>query len=275
MADAMSESECSDLTESSSDASSSSSDSEQSSRSLEPARILKQNLELPKGLCENPTIFHEFFSLDTWKCLPDHIKDQLKEFLPQFNGITTNAKEEQMETNITLHKLFTNQITRFGSSPLNDFQKNLEEGNYRPDISRLRGNIRKSQRREQRFQQCERISRLAKSLVLSREKLLRAAYAGNAACVSYTQMEKQFNETPKLASTAAAVRAKKRYFEELSEIMDDVGMEIQFSDDENYPEGPPVQLSRKQKRNLSGAQVRNLEKKFFSFNYLQFFCWFL
>lgn len=252
----MSDSECSEMADSSSSAaSSSSSDSEQSSQSLEPARILKQNLELPKSLCENPTIFHEFFSLETWKCLPDHMQDQLKAFLPRFDGVVANESDEQIEMNVTLQKLFTNQITRFGASPLIDFQRHLEEGNYRPDIARLRATIRKSQRREQRFQQCEQISRFAKALVVSREKLLRAAYDG-ANCHALNSMaDKVSNDVPKLTSTAAAERAKKRYFEEISSIMEDVGLDLQLSDDENYPEGPPVHLTRKQRKYLSGTQV--------------------
>lgn len=262
MGDIMSDSECSDTTESSSAASSSASESEQSSQSLEPARILKQNLELPKSLCENPSIFHEFFSLETWKCLPDHMQDQLKAFLPRFDGIVDNESDEQIEMNATLQKLFTNQITRFGASPLIDFQRNLEEGNYRPDISRLRANIRKSQRREQRFQQCERATRLAKALVVSREKLLRAAYDG-ANCQAINSMaDKVMNDVPKLTSTAAAERAKKRYFDEISAIMEDVGLALQLSDDENYPDGPPVHLTRKQRKYLSGTQVSGQTQPF-------------
>lgn len=256
MMDALSDSECSDTSDSqlNSSASSSSSDSETSSQSLEPARILKQNLELPKGLCENQAIFEEFFSLDTWNCLPDHMKDQLRPFMPRFTSATTSPQEEQHQQMLTIQKLFTNQIARFDASPLVDFRKNLEEGNYRADISRLRTNIRKSQRREQRFQHCERISRLAKSLAVSREQLLRAAYSSPPG--AYLHIDKMFNQTPKLSSPAAAMRAKKRYFQEIASIAEDIGMDGPLSEDENYPEGPPAQLSRKQRKNLLGMQVR-------------------
>lgn len=267
MMDNMSDSECSDTSESgtsSSASSSNSSDSEQSFQSLEPARILKQNLELPKGLCENPEIFSEFFSLDTWRCLPDHMKDQLKPFLPNFDDVCTDEKESQRESNATVQKLFTNQITRFNASPLIDFQRNLEEGNYRPDIARLRANIKKSSRREQRFQQCERISRLAKSLVVSRERALRNAYGDSAKDTNKQNSKKKTNGASTSASTsasplklqtsAAAARAKKRYFEEIANILEDCGLETDLTDDENYPEGPPPSLARK-KRNLSGSQV--------------------
>lgn len=47
-------------------------------------------------------------------------------------------------------------------------------------------------------------------------------------------------------------RAKKRYFQEISQINDEIGFDA--SEDENYPEGPPAQLSRKQKRHLNGIQ---------------------
>lgn len=249
----MSDSESSDSSESgtSSSASSNSSDSEQSSQSLEPARILKQNLELPKGLCDNPSIFNEFFSIDTWHCLPDHMKDQLKSHLPNFHNIFGNDKKAiQQETNNTIQKLFTNQVTRFESSPLIDFQRNLEDGNYRPDISRLRGNIRKSQRREQRFQNCERISQLAKSLIVSREQLLRAAYDGTAFETIKRNNKKKI--TPlKLQTNAAAVRSKKRYFEEIAKIREEVGLDSDFSDDDNYPDGP----IKKSKRCIGNNQV--------------------
>lgn len=256
MMDAMSDSESSDSSDSqsnSSAASTSSSDSDASSRSLEPTRILKHNLELPKGLCENKAIFEEFFSLETWNCLPDQLKDQLKTHMPRFTSVTTSPQEEHQQYIITIQKLFSNQITRFESSPLNDFYQNLEEGNYRPDIARLRANIRKSQRREQRFQQCERISRLAKSLAISREKLLRAAY--DSPPTANFRARKLTSPPPKLSSSAVALRAKKRYFQEISGISEDVGIEGLLSEDENYPEGPPVQLSKKQRKHFYGNQV--------------------
>ncbi|XP_055295008.1 nuclear factor related to kappa-B-binding protein [Sitodiplosis mosellana] len=252
MIDNMSDSDSSDSSESgtSSSASSNSSESEQSSQSLEPARILKQNLELPKGLCENLSIFNEFFSLDTWRCLPDHMKDQLKPLLPNFSGVCDNDKKEiQRETNATVQKLFTNQITRFESSPLIDFQRNLEEGNYRPDISRLRANIKKSQRREQRFQNCERISQLAKSLTVSCEQQLRHAYDGMA--IETVNRNKKKKSPNKLVANAAAIRSKKRYFEEIAKIREEVGLDSDLSDDDNYPDG----LAKKPKRNVGNNQV--------------------
>lgn len=244
--DNMSDSERSDSSESGSESSCVSS-SEQLSHSLEPARILKQALELPKGLCENVNIFNEFFSLDTWKCLPDHMKDQLKPFLPNFSEVCDNEVEAQHETDATIQNLFTNQITRFNASPLIDFQRNLEEGNYRPDISRLRDNIQKSQKREQRFQQCERISRLAKSLAVSRERLLRVAYESTDLC-GIEQINSLYTSTNKLTTTAAAARAKKRYYEEISSIHHDVGLDEDLTGDESELDGKQFMHGKKPKR---------------------------
>ena len=262
MADTMSDSECSDSSESqsSSAASMTSSESDQSSQSLEPARILKQDFDLPKGLCENPNIFHEFFSLDTWYGLPPTMKEHLKTFLPQFNGSNDDPLDEQREAELTIQKLFTNQLNRFDSSPLIDLQKNLEEGNCRPDISRFRANLRKSQRREQRFQQCERVSRLAKSLLVSREKMLRGAY--NSPAGADPRIDKMFKQLPKLSPSAAAFRARKRYFQEITNVAEATGLETPFSEEELSPDGLPTQLTRKQRRQFNNIHVSDLETPF-------------
>lgn len=247
----MSESECSSASDA--DTSSSDSNSESSNVILEPARILKKHLELPKGLCDNVNIFNEFFSLDTWNNLPEPIKDHLVNFLPNFS---TDPLVNRQEQDATIKQFFNNEIQRFGASPLRDFQKNLEEGNFQPDISRLRSNIQKSLRREQKFQECEYLSRLAKSLVISRERLLQAAY--DSPYGTTVKVERVIHGPNKLSTSAAAMRAKKRYFQEISTISEDVGLNPALSDDENYPEGPPAQLSRKQRRHLSGIQVSSI-----------------
>lgn len=246
----MSESECSSASNAETSSSDSDSNSESSNVILEPARILKQHLELPKGLCDNVNIFNEFFSLDTWNNLPEPIKDHLVSFLPNFS---TDPLVNRQEQDATIKKFFGNDIRRFGASPLRVFQKHLEDGNFQPDISRLRSNIQKSQRREQKFQECEHLSRLAKSLVLSKDRLLKAAYESPPGTM--LKPERVFHGTSKLSSSAAAMRAKKRYFQDISVISEDVGLDATMSDDENYPEGPPAQLSRKQRRHLSGIQV--------------------
>lgn len=250
--DNMSDSDTSESSESASDTSASSG-SDQLDVSLEPARILKETLELPKGLCDNPNIFNEFFSLDTWGCLPEHMKDQLKPFLPNFSDVCDTEAEAQREVDETVRQLFGGQISRFNASPLADFQRNLEEGNYRPDISRLRDNIQKSHKREQRFQLCERVSRLAKTLAVSRARLLRVAYESTD--LSGIKQVGRVGAAPKkLSISAAAAKAKKRYAAEIGSILEDVGLDDELTDEESGGEDAQVKGPKKVKR--SNNQVR-------------------
>lgn len=258
--DIMSDSECSESSartngNTSSSESSDSNNSEMSAIPLEPSRILKQTIELPVGLCENASVFDEFFSLDTWNTLAAPIQDHLKQFLPRFSD---NPAINDAEQTRTVRAFFNNELQRFGAAPLLDFQRNLEGGNYRPDIARYRANLQKSQRREQRFQESERISRVAKAAMISREKLLKVAYDAapggslRSARLGTTAADAAM---PKLLASAAAQRSRKRYFHEISAIAEDTGLDGLLSDVENYADSPPVQLTRKQRRHLGGYQV--------------------
>lgn len=255
----------------SSSESSDSNNSEMSAIPLERSRILKQNIDLPVGLCENASIFEEFFSLDTWNTLPAPIQDHLTQFLPRFSD---NPSVNAVEQTRTIHAIFNNELERFGSTPLLDFQRNLEGGNYRPDIARLRANMQKSQRREQRFQYGERVSRVAKAAMISREKLLKVAYdAPPGGSLRTARMIAPANAVmPKLVASAAAQRSKKRYFHEISAIAEDIGFDGLLSEDENYPDGPPAQLTRKQRRHLGGYQVNRIEYTIFNFCIIFFVC---
>lgn len=247
---------------------------------LEPVRVLKQHLELPHDLCENAAIFDEFLSLDTWQQLPAPIQEHLSQFLPQFPGEdAATVSAEQVDV---VRALFNNEITRFGRSPLLDFQRNLEEGNYRPDIARLRANIQKSQRREQRFQECERVSRIAKSVMISRQRLLRAAMDAPAGVTPPRTMRPNAaagstsSEMFSLQQSGAALRSKRRYLKEIRSIAESVslvednsegggggGAGFGSDDDEllsmikEMPGGDETQLlpPRKQRRMLNRLQV--------------------
>lgn len=238
----ISDSETLDSTDSeSSDASTNTFELRKSSQLMEQVRVSKESLLLPTGLCENQDIFRKFFSLETYECLPDQIKDHLNSFLPSFNGVLSNSKEQQHQRDLTIKNLFLNQITRFGSSPLVEFQRNLEDGNYRPEVYKIRANIRKIKRREHRFQECERLSRFAKSLAVSRERLLRRKFSDHGKRARDKRIEIQ---------NVGLTRARKRYIEEVSEINAYIGLETHLSDDEHSS----TTLAKKSKRN-SNNQV--------------------
>lgn len=126
---------------SSSGSSSGSADGEE--EALEPVKILGQTLELPQGLLEDYGVFKEFFSLKTWESLEEKHKDHLKNFLPKFND---NDEEEKDKT---IKMLFNREPFHF-SSPLNDFHSNLRQGNYRPDIAKMKKFLVKAKVKQQR-----------------------------------------------------------------------------------------------------------------------------
>lgn len=264
MHEAMSDSDCSESSESnggntSSSESSASNHTDSSIVDFETARVLKQSVDLPKGLCEDVNIFEEFFSLDTWNQLAPPIQMHLQQFLPNFSE---DPRENESERRQTINAFFNNTIERFGSTPLSDFQRNLEEGNYRPEIARVQASIQKSKRREQRFQECERISRMAKSMVVSRNKLLRLAYnspAGSSLLINKVSSSSNglIASNSNLKSSAITQRSKKRYFNEIASIAAAVALndEQALTDDDDYPGEPPCRMTRMQRRHFNSMQV--------------------
>lgn len=264
MLDVMSDSDCSESSgesngNTSSSESSVSNQSDSSIVAFETARVLKQSVDLPKGLCEDASIFEEFFSLDTWNQLAPPIQMHLQQFLPSFSD---DPRENDHERQQTVLALFNNTVDRFGSTPLADFQRNLEEGNFRPEIARVQASIQRSKRREHRFQECERISRMAKSMLLSRNKLLKLAYSspdGSSLRVnpSCSLNDDQLASTSNLKSSEATQRSKKRYFNEIASIAAATGLHdsCPLTDDEDYPGEPPCRMTRMQRRHFNSMQV--------------------
>ncbi|KAG5682107.1 hypothetical protein PVAND_011486 [Polypedilum vanderplanki] len=218
----------------------SSNDNEESAAdNCEIAKILDLKIQLPQDLCENREIFQELFSLSTWNSLTPNEKEHLSNFLPQF------PEHNEQERNNTINQLFSNKITRFGISPLNQFHNNLQDGNYRPDIAQYRKQIMKAEAREQRIRMCERISLLAEKLVLSREKLLRSIYSSCPEQVLNTQ------SISKQLSTVVAMRGNKRYAQEIAL--------IKATDDDDKSN---LKLSKRQIKLLDEMDKTNFESEF-------------
>lgn len=217
---------------------------------IEVAKILDQKFHLPKDLCEDPEIFKEFFSLDTWSHLSKDERSSLSSLLPEF---PENNEEERDET---IQQLFANTLTRFNQTPLGTFHNNLQDGNYRPDIAHYRRSILKAEEREQRIRECERISLLAEKLVSSREKLLRSAYRCSAG--SLPQLPHSSTSAPRLSSSSATMRATRRYFQEISKLTEELGLSL--SDDEAAPEGMQIQLTKKQIKQFSEQVCRSIPR---------------
>ncbi|XP_017856044.1 PREDICTED: nuclear factor related to kappa-B-binding protein isoform X2 [Drosophila arizonae] len=185
---------------------------------------------LPRGLCENARIFHEFFSVETWQMLPNNMQARLQPLLPSYAGFLAPA-QAAAEQQRTLLQLFNGGIQRFGQSPLLRLQRQLEEGNLRPDVLQLRQSIQRSQRRECRFQKAERLSRLAKELFLSREQLLQQVYTmappSTDGDTFKVQPRPRKRKTPTLnrENKFCVERARKRYCQELVQLARELNLQ--------------------------------------------------
>ncbi|XP_065082462.1 nuclear factor related to kappa-B-binding protein [Ochlerotatus camptorhynchus] len=220
---------------------------ETSRKQFESTKITTEIINLPKELCEDKTVFKEFFSLDTWHSLSDPIRKHLGLFLPMF---TDNI---EFEKNSTIESLFSNRITRFGSCPLERLQQSLEEGNCRPEISTLNKSIAKAERREQRFQESERLTELARKVSVSRERTLRKV-CQNTQPNELSSSQYVYAAKSPLFSSANALRAKKRYLQEISSIAEQLSLPDILSDDEKCSDAVLNYIPRKQRRLFGTVQ---------------------
>lgn len=238
------------------------SDENDSEDTLELAKLNKELLSLPRGLCENAAVFQEFFSLETWQELPVPVQNHLQQFLPKFDKILP-PQMAAVEQTRTISMLFNNELNRFGQTPLTTLQQQLEVGNYRPDILKLRQTILKSRRREQKFQHCERLSHMAKQLFLSRQRLLDTAYKSSPDTVLKQPFNSHNTPRPKPShlftdNKLSAIRARKRFYSEISQIAQQLGLKddtVLSADDDEEDSG----LAEEMKKDTDTKQ-RNTEE---------------
>ncbi|KAF5302938.1 hypothetical protein FQA39_LY02118 [Lamprigera yunnana] len=220
-----------------------STDSSDEDEKLETAQICGVRIQLPQGLCERKDVFNEFFSASTWNLLSEEHKQHLNSFLPTF------PENDEHEKAVTLTKLFNKERFRF-TSPLNEFHEHLKAGHYRPDIAKMRLLIKKAERKEAKYRHKLYRERLKEDILESRHKLVNLVRTLPPGVEP--KMEKLVSSTPPHVNPIS-YRAKRRYFQELASVREKVD-ETGFSSDENYPEGPPTPLSRKQKRHLNAIK---------------------
>ncbi|EEB14431.1 nfrkb, putative [Pediculus humanus corporis] len=199
-----------------------------------------EQFELPQGLAENADIFKEFFSISTWQSLSPSDQAHLQQFLPSF------PENDSYEKNVTLKRLFNRENFKFGS-PLVTFFNNLQNGHFRPDIAHLRCLMKKAERRQYREQRKRHCFELLKEVIVGRREVLEAAYNSPLGPVKIPK--NYYSNNP--AVDPVLQRVKKRYFQELSAVRSEVGEYSQSSEDENYQDGAPRTLSKKQKQKLN------------------------
>lgn len=218
---------------------------------METAQINGIKIQLPQGLCERQDIFREIFSTEVWNSFSDVHKQHLQTFLPNF------PENDELEKTKTLQRLFDFETFKF-NSPLVKFHDDLKAGFFRPDIARMRKIIRKAERKEGKYRYKTFKEQLKHEVIESQSKLLNQIK--NLPPGVEPRQEKR-----KVNVDYVSHRTKRRYFQILSSIRLKTE-DNSCSSDENYPEGPPVSLSRKQKRHLNSIRnnLNNSKEKFFS-----------
>lgn len=188
-----------------------------------------ETFKFPRNILENPMIFKEFFSNETWKSLPENYRLYLKnKYLPNF------PDDNSFEQEKSVHMLFSNNIKRFNKNAFYEAYKRLEEGNFRPEIFHLRNCIAKSRRREQKFDEYERISQLAKYLMIAREKLLCNAYNRPLRfkkVISSDNIRSHNLKEFRLSETLTALKARRRFCKELKKMSDAYGIKDMSDND--------------------------------------------
>ncbi|XP_072385237.1 uncharacterized protein [Diabrotica undecimpunctata] len=218
---------------------------------MEIAQIGNIKLQLPQGLCERQDIFKEILSTETWNSLSEENRQHLQTFLPNF------PVDDELEKTKTLQRLFDFEVFKF-TSPLVKFHDDLKAGYFRPDIAHMRKIIKKAEKKEAKYRYKVFRKQLKNDVLESHSKLL--SQIRNLPPGMDPKQEKK-----KTNVDYVSYRTKRRYFQILQSIKlktDDTGC----SSDENYPEGPPSSLSRKQKRHLNSIRnsINNSKEQYYS-----------
>uniref|UniRef100_A0A8D8CHI5 Nuclear factor related to kappa-B-binding protein n=1 Tax=Culex pipiens TaxID=7175 RepID=A0A8D8CHI5_CULPI len=193
--------------------------------------------EFCKNLCQNSDVFAEFFSPATWNDLPEPVRSSLGSLVP---GAGMDG---------TIEALFSGKLARFGENPLQKVRKKLAEEHFRPAIATLQRSKAKAERREQRYQERERLSSTARNLLESRELLLQSA---SYSIPVQNSIGRKTTANIAMYTSANISRAKKRYLQEINATFEQLGQ--LDSDDESYGEGIVNYLPRKQRRYFGSVQ---------------------
>ncbi|KAF0288418.1 Nuclear factor related to kappa-B-binding protein [Amphibalanus amphitrite] len=213
-----------------------------------PAEWLRLNGQLvavPSVVCERRPAFDAALSRAAWDALAEPQRDHLRTLLPTFPGDDDGKEQEE-----TLRRLFAGENFRFGN-PLDQFFSLLHDGRLTDQIHSLRRLTAETRQRDAKVWQQNYMDNLLRELVTKRKQLLDAAVK--------TPPDAPITLPPAKKKCRRAVleqRARKRYFRELELVRAEAGCPAdELSPDENYPEGPPPVLSRKQQRHLTKLEA--------------------
>ncbi|KAI9563200.1 hypothetical protein GHT06_010658 [Daphnia sinensis] len=212
---------------------------------LETCSIDGEAVVLPTQICENASVLTEMLSSELLSdVLTLEDMQHLHSYLPAFKTDMENERHK------TWNMLFSKKNFMFGN-PVEHFSKKMECGLYNPDIAQTRNLFQKLQKKNIKREQRNYYFNLLQSVVMSRQQLIEAASQlppGQAVRLQPSQGNNRMSAGGKTNNFLTDERVRKRYFDELKAI------DCRTSDDDNYPEGPPPPLSKKQRRHLGSIQ---------------------
>ncbi|XP_073513552.1 nuclear factor related to kappa-B-binding protein isoform X2 [Phyllobates terribilis] len=133
---------------------------------LEPCLLGGTRVSLPEDLLEDPELFFDVVSMDTWQnVLSDSQREHLRQFLPSF---PENNVEQQERA---LQNLFRGENLRFGN-PLHTAQRLFRDGHLNPEVVKYRQLCLKSQYKRYLTSQQQYFHNLLKQILASRKELL-------------------------------------------------------------------------------------------------------
>ncbi|KYN38168.1 Nuclear factor, partial [Trachymyrmex septentrionalis] len=222
-------------------------------------------VKLPQDLCEHFSIFKEM--LDYPRFWNEWLTESQRETL--YNLLPTFPKDSNIEAQMekSLQMLFNRENDRFGVTALDMFHNHLSSGHYRPDIKRIRGLVRKAQKKRSLFEERKRSYELANQLLKSRESLLSNAYRqGFNQPVNRTVSKFHWRKSKPIM---VEEKTQLRYLDELNAVRAELRTNTRLSADttseneENYPHYQMTGAKQKRKRrftmNLQGLSVKGLQ----------------
>merc|ERR1740128_41126 len=171
--------------------------------------------------------------------------EHLESYLPEFE---TDRKSERRKT---WNMLFSKQNFKFGN-PIETYGRQLASGCWNREIAQTKKLFLKAERKNAKREQRNYYFNLVQNVIVSRQQLIETATHLPPGQPVRMSASSRLLSKPSMGSKTNALvteeRVRKRYFDELN------ALDAYSSDDENYPEGPPASISKKQRRHLSSIQ---------------------
>ncbi|XP_064424745.1 nuclear factor related to kappa-B-binding protein isoform X3 [Latimeria chalumnae] len=195
---------------------------------MEECMLGGTRVSLPEDLLEDPEIFFDVISMDTWtEVLTDSQREHLKKFLPHFPENNTDQQNQ------IISSLFSGENFRFGN-PMQIAQKLFRDGYFNPEVVKYRKLCLKSQYKRYQYSQQQYFHNLLKQILVSRKELLDFARKSGPDLVLKRTYPTAVGRTQEKER-----RAQRRYLKILREVNEECGDSTVSSDEEDVNLWPP------------------------------------